>query len=75
MFAAKITLSIENQHSLPKLHCLQWICVRYQNCVYNESTFVAQNCVVCNELAFTAESACSAVNMWFAAEIDLFAAN
>jgi len=60
---AKITLFTTNMCPLLKL------------CVYNESTFTAQNYVVCSELAFAAESAYSATNMWFAAEIELSAAN
>jgi hypothetical protein len=88
-FPAEIALSVMNQlslpkvcvllwicHSLPKLSCMQWISMHCWKCVFC-SKFVIRyrNWVVYNGLAFAAESVCSAVNLWFAAEIELLVAN
>jgi hypothetical protein len=56
--------------------CLQWISVRSRKCVFScEYVIRCQNWVVCSKLAFAAESVCSVVNLWFAAEIELSAMN
>ena len=44
VFVAKIVLSAANQHSLPKLRCLQRISARCPKCVfYSESVIRCQN--------------------------------
>jgi hypothetical protein len=50
--------------------------IRYQNCVVcSESVIRSQNYVVYNESVFAAKSVCSAMNLWFATEIELSAAS
>jgi len=74
VFAAKFVLSIGNRYV--ELCCPQWIrCSLSNSVVRNESGLCYQNCVVCSESVFVAEEVCSAMNLWFAVEIELSTAN
>ena len=63
VFAAKIALFEANQHSLPKLRCLQRISIRCRKCVfYSEYMIHCRNWAVRSELAFAAESVLAIAN-------------
>jgi hypothetical protein len=75
-FAANTKLSAMNQRLLPKvLFCNEFV-IHYRNLgVCNELAFVAEVELFCNESAFAVESVLTVVKLWFAAEIELSAAN